>query len=233
MKFRAAILFAAALMLSASQVRADLIVNGSFEQPSIAAGTQYSPVTGSFIPGWTVIGPAGSNVQIFSTTYHESGPINSGSFDVTFNAQSGVQSIDVSGTANITGSGVEQTVATTNGQLYDLSFFVGRADNDLDTIAGSVNLSINGATPLLFQNSNVTAGHMNWEQFHVFFTATGSTTLDFTFAGSAPPDYVAGLDNVTLNPVPVPSTLAMSSVLFGMVGGFWSGKRLWRRSAAS
>ena len=226
MKLRLALLLAS--LSFAGRAHADMIVNGSFESPVIPAGTQESPVTGTTIPGWTVIGPAGSNVQIFSNTYHETGTINGGSYSVTFNAADGVQSIDLSGIApNVTVSGVEQTVATVNGQMYELSFYVGRADTPLDKDGGIVDLSINHGLPQIFTNTNDTPGGMNWQQNTVSFVATGSsTTLDFTFAGIAPPDYVAGLDDVTLNPVPVPSTLLMSSLLFGMVGMSWSYKRL-------
>jgi hypothetical protein len=241
MRFRVLSLIAAVVFCTAP-VRADLIINGSFEAPVIGNTTQLSPVTGNQIPGWTVVGTdPNSNVQIFNTNYHESGDINGGHFDITFNAQNGVQSIDVSGAGtggNILGNGVEQTVATVIGQAYHLSFYVGNVPPSLNAdptvVPTVIDLAIDHGTLQPFTNGNVTPGLFNWKNYTVDFTATTtSTVLDFTYGSSAPPNYVAGLDNVTLNAVPVPSTLMMSSILFGMAGLVWTCKRVRQPAAAA
>ena len=63
-----------------------------------------------------------------------------------FNAQSGLNSIDITGAGN-TGptDGIQQSVATTAGHQYALSFYVGRAQ----TVAGN-------GTGLVFYNSPAT-----------------------------------------------------------------------------
>src|SRR5262249_39627470 len=146
--------------------------------------------TGTQTPGWTIIG-GGANAQIFNTTYQELG--------TTFNAKAGVQSVDVSGTTNFSGQGLSQTVPTVSGVTYELSFYVGNPDG-FNPITGAVfHLSIKGAPPVRFVNPDVTPAFINGKPFTVDFTATGSsTTLDFTY-GSAPPNVVAALDNVSLN----------------------------------
>jgi hypothetical protein len=192
-------------LVSTGAAKADLIVNGSFEAPGIASGTQ-AEYTGNQIPGWTVLGNA-ANAQIFDTNYKES--------QVTFNAQSGTQSIDVSGTTNIPGQGVSQTVATQSGQEYKLSFYVGNPDVFNPSTGAVVNLSINNGLPVSYVNTDVTSGAMNWKQFTVDFVATGSsTTLAFTY-GSAPPNYVSALDNVTMAAVPEPASLTLVGIGVG------------------
>jgi hypothetical protein len=219
-----------ALLLSAfwpAVVRGDLIVNGSFEMPAIPNGTEMSNVTS--VPGWTVFG--GTGIQIFNTNYHESGSLNGGYNDV-FNAENGVQSIDVSGTSNVPGQGLlQQVVTTTTGQEYALSFYVGKADG-LDPVSAIIDVSIDGGPPIPYTNFNTTPGGINWENFVLDFTATGtSTTVAFTY-GTAPPNYVAGLDNVTLNAVPEPSALVLSTGLLGALGLAWWWQRGRQRAHA-
>ncbi len=207
---------ASALLAFAAPVRADLMVNGSFENPVLPNGGQQS-VSGSF-PGWTVLGDP---TQFFNTNYMESG--------VRFDAEAGVQSIDVSGYTNTLSNGVEQTVATTIGQTYQLSFYVGRADYFDPTLA-TVNLSINGGSRVHYTNTGLTTGQINWKQFTVDFTATTTgTTLAFLNGTPSTVGVVAGLDNVSLTAVPELSTLIMSSVMSGLFGVAWSLKRLRRR----
>src|SRR5579875_2511208 len=100
-----AIIFALAAVGAA---RANLITNGSFETTStpVPAGSYnlYSPgATG--LTGWTVVGPAGSDVADVSASYTHDG--------VTFPAEDGSYWLDLTGLSSNTTEGVAQTIATT------------------------------------------------------------------------------------------------------------------------
>jgi len=181
-----------------SAAQADLITNGSFETPTVPPGTFSNFSTGSTaITGWTVIGPPVSVV--------------SGTFQAPFfPAQDGTQWLDLTGPTS-GGGGVQQTVATTPGQTYNLSFYVGTGFGTTSTVG----VLINGS--LLTTRTNSTPGAViNWEQFTVQFTAASASTL-IGFENLDPiGDDSNGLDNVSLNaasvaPVPEPTTF----VLFG------------------
>jgi hypothetical protein len=99
--------------------------------------------------------------------------------------------------------GVEQTVATTPGTTYDLSFWVGNVSNPsgifgttstVDVRLGGIDGTLLGA----FTNDSTATGALSWEQFTTSFLATGpSTTLDFINADPGN-DNSNGLDNINL-----------------------------------
>lgn len=195
-----------ALLIPSEAVKAAVITNGSFESPVLPNGTD-ATFTGSQIPGWTIFG---GDVQIADTNYQEG---------ATFKAQSGKQSLDVSGKTNNPGQGISQTVTTGINQVYHLSFYVGNMDYWNPTIGAVIDLSINGGPPVSFVNSAHTPGFYNWQQFTVDFTAiSSSTTLTFTY-GTAPPNYVAGLDNVTLDAASVPEPTSLTLLSMGIFSG--------------
>lgn len=214
---------AALLAVSPAPTRADLIVNGDFETPSVKAGKYSIYGANKSIGAWKVLG---KDVLLHSTTYKEKG--------ITFNSHSGNNALDITGNGNTgSGDGVTQSVATTVGTQYLLSFYVGRGDAGKDKTSGpvyanpaTVDLSINGGSRLSFTNSDVTANAVNWKEFSYLFTATSlSTTI--SFLNGTPPNSnkkgtvnqgsnYAGLDDVSLAavpgltttvPVPEPSTI--------------------------
>jgi hypothetical protein len=150
---RSTLLFALALLLWGAQAKASsLIVNGSFEQPVLPIGGGQDFTGGSTgIPGWTVVGV---DIGLLQTKYSE--PQNG---MIQFNAQDGLNSVDLTGAFN-TGptDGIKQTVTTTPGSTYDLSFWVGRAQSDngfpgyQDPV--TVDLSLNGGTSVGFTNND-------------------------------------------------------------------------------
>jgi hypothetical protein len=195
-------------LLCTCSVQAGL-VNGDFEAPVIAGG-QNLPVPPQTIAGWTVVG--GNNTALISEPYAEGG--------VTFNAQSGNQWVDLSGFENTLADGLEQSVATTIGQEYQLSFYVGRSDV-YDPLYAAVNLLIDGGAAGTFTNLNLTPNAINWQQFTYTFAATGTSTTVTFLNGIVPgTGYVAGLDNVDLKAVPEPSSMILAGLGLGGLAFF-------------
>lgn len=214
-----------------SAARADLITNGGFEDPGSDPGSSVIYAGGSTIGtnGWVV---TGVDVLVLSNTYIEPG--------TTFNSHSGDNALDITGSGNSSPTnGVSQLVATLAGQGYELSFFVGRADDTgrtpkrFYTSPSSVGLVITGSGTLLahttFTNANVTPKAVNWELFTVSFTADSSSTtiafLNDTPAVDAGGNNYAGLDDVSLRAIPEPSSL----VCLGLGGAGLIGYGLRRR----
>ncbi|MBX9736376.1 MAG: DUF642 domain-containing protein [Phycisphaerales bacterium] len=176
------------------------VTNGSFELPPVTPGT-FSVFGGgsTSITGWTVVG---GNVAVISASYVEGG--------VTFNAQSGAQWLDLTGTgSNSLSNGVSQDVATTIGQLYRLSFYVGSATDNNSFSASTVDLSIGGGGRASFTNPTAPRTTMDWQLFTADFTATSTLTNITFFNGSAPNNNLSGLDNVTLAVIPAPGAAAL------------------------
>ena len=201
-----------------SSAHANLITNGSLESPSVPVSGFTNYGTGSIlITGWTVVGPQASVV--------------SGSFSqnlISFLAEDGIQWLDLTGfNANNPSDGITQTVATTAGTTYDLSFWVGNVcnPNGIFGTTSTVNVSINGGAATGYENIGCspvgTANSQVWEQFTTSFMATSaSTTLTF-LNGDPGTDNSNGLDNIVLTAegtpsIPEPATLALLGI--GIVG---------------
>jgi hypothetical protein len=213
----------------AAQARANLISNGSFEEPVVPVGSFSDFAAGSTgLTGWKVVG---IDSAVVSTSFKQLG--------ITFNAEQGNQWIDLSGiTSTAQSSGVSQTVATTIGDNYLLTFYVGSTTDAGHTtfFPSTVDLSIDGGARAHYTNTDTPpTTFVDWKLSTVDFTATSSTTNLQFLNGSASNNNVTALDNVQLvdvssaAPVPEPSTLALSSVLVGVLGVAWSWRRTRRR----
>jgi hypothetical protein len=191
----------------ASQSYAQLI-NGGFENPVIQNGGFTTYGTGSTaITGWTVVGP---QVLIVSTNYAE--PFNG----VTrFNSAAGNQSLDLTGQSN-TGinSGVTQSIATTAGSEYTVSFSVGVMNSNASYSSPSlVDLSIDGGSRISFTNSATSpSGLVNWQRFsHTFMALSPTTSITFLNGTGLSTNNFVGLDDVSV--VPEPATLSLLGLL--------------------
>lgn len=180
------------LGMSASAVAsANLIVNGSFEDNDVAAGTwQY--FSAGAVNGWD-----GSNIEIWDS-------------------MNGVTAADGRQHAELnahpyTGSefSIYQTFATVVGQVYDVSFFYRARASDNEAFRFTV-----GSIDTLI-NDHVTT---KWNQYVNAFTATATTTT-LRFTSVVPSADTVGnfLDGVVVNQrVPEPAGYALLAL--GLVG---------------
>lgn len=205
----------AAIAATSLPASANLIVNGSFEEPTVPIGsfTNFSGGSTS-ITGWTVVGV---DTAIVSGSFSQSG--------ITFQAQSGVQWADLAGvTSNSTTSGLSQDIATVVGHQYELSFFVGSALDSVFFFPTAIDLSIDGGTRTTYANPNAPRTNLDWMQFTVQFVATKTDTNLTFFNAAASNNFNSAFDNVSLidvtRTVPEPGSLLLVGIgLAGMLGG--------------
>ena len=192
------------VVLTASQtVSANLITNGGFESGGYVSSsndTMTLAVGSTAMNGWTVtedlIAWIGSE-NPWSLTANE------GDFflDLT----------DFS-----TGSpfgGVSQSISTAVGQSYELSFDLGSSNiwGRPSAVEASAADSSN-----IFSSSTV-GGDSDWDRFSMVFIADSETTT-ISLTGVTGSKYI-GLDNVSVNAVPVPATVWLfCSGLIGLFG---------------
>ncbi|MDT7933793.1 MAG: DUF642 domain-containing protein [Sphingomonadaceae bacterium] len=208
---RFALIVSAALF--ATSAHANLITNGSFETPRVALGGYAQFFAGQSFGGWTV---SGSDVVLIEQSYSETDDGNT----VTFNADTGVQALDITGAGNSGLNRISQTVVTRPGKRYALSFAVGVA-NDFNGgrfgTPSSIRAYAGGNLLGTFTNSTLLPGGVNFRLFTTSFVApSASTTIEFenaTAGGDAGGNYYAGLDSVDLV-IDTPAPAAVG--LFGL-----------------
>src|SRR5215813_12902360 len=195
------------LLAAGRLAHANLLTNGSFELGTFTNqgnDTETFTAGATTMTGWTTVGNfvswiGATNPFLLSaqdrsffldlTGYHTGGPFG----------------------------GVKQTVATTPGQEYALSFYLGSYTARWGGPPVSI-LASAGGTNETFTDNTITKSS-TWTREALTFTATGSTTV-ITLTGATGDEYI-GLDNIDLSPVPEPSTWALR--LFGVAGlGFVS-----------
>jgi hypothetical protein len=191
-------------------------INGGFELPlvPVTSFTSFPVPPGTGIPGWTVVGAAGTEVSIVNGTYTKSG--------ITFGPEEGVQWLDLTGFASNQYEGVQQAVPTTLGTTYDLSFWVGNAYDPAPGVFGTtstVQLLINGSGAVNFTNTMNTPNVLNWEMFTTTFVAgAGPTTLLGFYNLDPPTDNSNGLDNIVLTAEPIPEPGTLTLLGLGIIG---------------
>ncbi|MFN0183190.1 MAG: PEP-CTERM sorting domain-containing protein [Aquabacterium sp.] len=207
-------LIAATVLVAALPASANLLANGSFENPNIVATGGYALyATGSTaITGWTV---QGADTQLTPDTY------------AGLKAADGRQWLDLTGIYGYDKGVRSDAVAVEVGKVYDISFDVG---NYLPFGRSTLGVSINGAADQIFSNTSLgVTGHypMNWAHFSIQWTAD-APTLQLTFLGRAngalSNNAVIGLDNVAVDrvqqPVPEPGTWALMLGGLALMGAY-------------
>jgi len=208
----------ATMLIFATRMEAAVITNGSFEDPVVPVASYTNFTTGSTaITGWTVVGV---DVSVVNTNFNIVG--------ITFQAQAGNQWLDLSGeTSNSPTNGVTQNVATSIGQAYQLSFYVGSASDGGGSIyPATVDLSIDGGSRTTYFNPAAPTSSLDWLLFTVPFTATSTTTNITFYDGSASNNFLSGLDNVSITSVPEPASLTLLGIGASMVIGVVRRRRL-------
>jgi choice-of-anchor C domain-containing protein len=215
----------AALLLAAISpaAYANLVVNGSFEAgaPGCIAGA-------TTLSGWTV---SGGNIDIVAQSPS----------CVAAPAADGTYFIDLTGSYSAGAGTIYQDLATAVGQQYELNFsFGGNPEWQPLPSAYANDGPVKALNVLLDGNiagnySQDTTGHARsdagWTSASLFFTATAATTrLAFeSLNGASGTVYGPFLDNVRVNPVPLPAAAWL--LLSGLAGVGAMARR--RRSATN
>jgi hypothetical protein len=173
----------------------NLIQDGDFETPVLPSGSYESFASGGAVGPWTVIGPTNAEVVLITDTFSE--------FGYTYNAESGVQSIDLTAGSNLA-SGLQQTVTLQANHRYTLCFWVGNINDPqyYGPPSSTVIVMVNGQQTFKATNKRGArdSGVVTWKQFKKTFVAAGGpTTISFNNGGPANDNY-NGLDNVELAP---------------------------------
>ena len=188
----------------------NLIQNGSFESVAKPTNSFVHVNAGSTgISNWTVVTPSIYDSDAGSVDY----VANS-----YWNAEDGNYSIDLAG-STFTPGGVSQTVATTPGVEYSLSFWSAVNGNERPGIKHAMRVSVNGSA--LDRVKAVGVGRpLQWVQNTATFIAS-SASSQIEFDDVTPTDRNQGpaLDNVSLTEVPdtiTPSPVAIPDQTTGV-----------------
>lgn len=172
----------ATVIAAASGARANDLVNGSFEQgthTNDGNNTETFLAGATAITGWTTVGS------------HVSWIADPNPFGLT--AQDGSRFLDLTGyTAGAPFGGVTQTISTTPGASYVLTFELGSDTARWGGPPVSITASAGGTSQLFTDSAATTAS--TWTLETLDFTAAGASTA-ITLLGTAGVSYI-GLDNV-------------------------------------
>ena len=172
----------------------ELINNGGFEEPIVSTGGFQLFAIGQGIGAWRVVGAPG-NVGVVSGDFTSNG--------FRFPAASGRQWLDLTGGSN-TRTGVAQSVSTTPGTQYQLSFAVGNVydPGGIFGVSSTVEVFADGRKLLDATNTQGKgSSQMVWQRFSTTVTATSSATTLTFINGDRADDTNNGLDAVSLFPM--------------------------------
>jgi hypothetical protein len=190
--------------LISTNTYASLLTNGSFEAGTfVDDGNKTMTFTAgpTSITDWTAVG---SHVSWIDT----GNPWG-------LSAQDGDRFLDLTGyTAGAPFGGVTQTVATTIGQQYDLSFYLGSYTQRWGGPPVSILAMVDGVSQTF--TVTTTSSVSTWTPFLLHFTASSASTT-VTLMGAAGSNYI-GLDNLSLDPaggggaVPEPESYVLTAI---------------------
>ncbi|MFN0183675.1 MAG: DUF642 domain-containing protein [Aquabacterium sp.] len=203
---------ALAAVLAGPAQATGLFANGSFENPGNYTYQLYGGGS-TGITGWTTVL---SGVEHYNPTAYGQGA-----------AADGRMVVDLANYVYASG-GIEQAVATTAGQAYDVSFFAGNTRSSGRDGTGIVKVTIAGSTTLQFATAVASTGLTVWEQRSFSFVATGSSTVIRFWNDQNPNAHFALIDGVGATvAVPEPGTWGLLSL--GLAGIGWRAGRRTRR----
>ncbi len=187
----------------AHNASAAVIVNGDFTADNWPAGTLVPTAPNSLtsITGWTLL--PGATIVGIGTGF----------------ASIPTPAVELTGwNDNVPGSGISQTLGTTAGNAYTLSFDI----YDIGSLISRVNFSLNGnqlGTNLNAQGGSIVGGTTKGQTYTYNFTSIGSDVISFAWAGRAVPgnqvSILADVQVTTGAPVPEPGTWAAAALLAG------------------
>lgn len=177
--------------IAASGASANMIVNGSFENPAMSG---YN--TNTTVQGWTL--ESGSGIEIQNNAAGA--------------PQDGYNLVELDSDQN---SSMFQTIATTAGSKYDLSFWYSpRPDNAPES--NTIEVYFNGK--LLESMTGFSAGSTSWKEHTYLVTAIADTSI-LKFAAAGNNDTLGGyIDNVSMVPTPTPIPAAIWLFGSGIAG---------------
>lgn len=185
--------------LFAVPARADFVTNGSFELGAFVDpgnGLMSLSLGSTAMTGWTVI-----SAEIIWTE-------NTVAIPYGVSASDGVMFLDLTGYHdNVPYGGVEQTITTTIGQSYEMSFDLGT--NPIYGATQSLIATAGGISSLFTVTSS--GNFQQYDHFTLDFVAISNST-QISFVGSSPSGFHIGLDNVSVvqtSAVPEPSSFAL------------------------
>jgi hypothetical protein len=186
------LLMTVALMSVSGIASANLVTNGSFEDPIVTAGTWVGPLAS--IPGWTAVSGPGIEVRN----------------NVVGTAFDGDNFVEMDSDANSAMN--SDAIATTSGGSYLLSYSysprIGEspATNPIDIFWNGLQLN---------EITGLGGSINNWVTLYFNVTGTGSDVIGFAANGIS--DSLGGnVDDVQLNAVPLPAAaLLFGSALLG------------------
>ena len=195
---RRSLVFGMAVISAAVSSHANLLQNGSFEFGNFVPsepGSMLLSVGATDITGWTVEGGG----------LAWDGPTNP--YGLT--ASDGSYFLDLTADydhAPYGGLLQSQTISTTIGAQYRLSFDLG-TDSHYDTAPVGVQVTAGSASDTF--TSGVPQNRNQWQTFDFDFIATSAnTSISLIGQASTSQEYI-GLDNVSLEVIPEPSTLTL------------------------
>ena len=188
---------AAVVLCVGLPAHANLLLNGSFESGNFIPdgnNTMSLAVGATDMTGWTVV----NNPLAWI------GPLN----PFNLSASDGGYFLDLSGyddSAPYGGVLQSQTIATTIGAQYQLSFDIG-TDPLYDGAPVSVQVTA-GSASAIFTSTPLNPNQ--WQSFNLDFIATSANTSISLVGQAGTNEKYIGLDNVNLMIIPEPSTLTL------------------------